>query len=48
MDLVTPSRISSKAVWHDLLPNESSDSQYNLVDECRYKGMNEWKRQRAE
>lgn len=30
-DLVTPSRIRSKTVWHDRLPSESSGSQYNLV-----------------
>lgn len=35
MDLVTPSRISSKAVWHDLLPSESSGSQYNLNEKHR-------------
>lgn len=29
-DLVTPSRILSKTVWHDCLPSESSGSQYNL------------------
>lgn len=32
MDLVTPSRISSKTVWQDLRPNESSASQYSLTD----------------
>lgn len=31
MDLVTPSRIFCKTVWHDRLPSESSGSQYNLI-----------------
>lgn len=31
MDLITPSRISSKTVWQDLRPNESSASQYSLT-----------------
>lgn len=35
IERLTPSRISSRTVWHDLRPRESSGSQYSLREKIR-------------